>query len=94
MSVADRLATMGPKTKRRAVESHVEPAQTLMREALAWRAGERPRSPLDGDELMAALEMEPGPEVGHLLERIDEAAFAGEVVSRDQALALARRERS
>ena len=94
LSAADRLATMGPKTKRSAVEDHLELARELMREALAWRAGERPRAPVRGDDLIAELGLDPGPEVGKLLERIDEAAFAGEVTSRDDALALARRERS
>ena len=90
LSVADRLATAGPKTKRSAVEDHLELARELMREALAWRAGDRPRSPVDGDDLMAALGLEPGPDLGRLLDQIDEAAFAGEVRSPDDALALAR----
>ena len=46
-----------------------------------------------GDELIAELELEPGPEVGRLLDAIDEAAFAGEVSTREDALELARRER-
>ena len=62
----------------------------MPREAIAWRDGERPRSPVRGDELISELGIEPGPEVGRLLEAIDEAAFAGEVSSREDALALAR----
>ena len=92
LSVADRLATLGPRTRDEAVEGHLALARELGREALAWRAGDRQRAPVSGDDLMAELGLEPGPEVGRLLDAIDEAAFAGEVCTRDDALALARRE--
>jgi hypothetical protein len=39
---------------------------------------------------MDALGIEPGPEVGRLLEELREAAFAGEVESKEDALRLAR----
>ena len=41
---------------------------------------------------MRELRLEPGPQVGELLERVREAAFAGEVTSRDEAIELVRRE--
>ncbi len=44
-----------------------------------------------GDELMKALDLSPGPEIGELLERIREAQAAGEVSSKEQALGLARK---
>lgn len=49
-----------------------------------------PEPLLRGDELIEALGLEPGPKVGDLLERIREAQAAGEVSSREQALAAAR----
>jgi hypothetical protein len=91
LSVADRLATLGPRTREEAVGSHLSLASEIAREALAWRSGDRPRAPVRGDELMKELGLEPGPEVGRLLDVVDEAAFAGEVTTRDEALALARR---
>jgi putative nucleotidyltransferase with HDIG domain len=93
LSVADRLATQGPKTRRQALDDHVELARQLADESLRWRAGDRPRAPVRGDELIAELQLAPGPEVGRLLDAIDEAAFAGEVRTREDALQLARRER-
>ena len=42
-------------------------------------------------ELAAALEIEDGRELGRLLAEIDEAHYAGEVRTADEALALARR---
>jgi putative nucleotidyltransferase with HDIG domain len=45
---------------------------------------------LRGDELMAALGIEAGPQVGRLLQKIEEAQAAGDVRTRGEALALAR----
>lgn len=44
-----------------------------------------------GDELMAALKLSPGPLVGQLLEVVREAQAAGEIRTREEALALAER---
>jgi len=45
---------------------------------------------VDGSELMLALELSPGPQVGVLLEAIREAQASGLIKTRDQALDLAR----
>ncbi len=90
LSVADRLATAGQKTKPLAIESHLEVAGELAEHALAWRTQGPPAPPLRGDELIDELGLESGPEIGRLLELVREAAFAGEVTTREQALELAR----
>jgi hypothetical protein len=90
LSVADRLATRGERTKEVVVEAHVELARDLAREALDWRGGGAPEPPIDGERLMRELGLEPGPKVGELLEIVREATFAGEVSSVEDALALAR----
>ena len=90
LSCADRLATRG-QSSQAAIAAHLELASQLMGPALAWRAGGPPKPPVRGDELAAELAMEPGPELGHLLERLEQAAYTGEAVTRDDALALARR---
>jgi poly(A) polymerase len=53
----------------------------------------RPRPLLDGKELIEALDLTPGPEVGRLLRLIEEAQAAGEIHNRDAALAFARQSR-
>ncbi len=90
LSCADRLATRG-KNADAAIAAHLELARELMAEALAWRAAGPPRPPLRGDELAGELDIEPGPELGRLLAELEEAAFTGEAVTRDQALEVARR---
>jgi poly(A) polymerase len=89
LSVADRLATRGRKADE-AITRHVELARQMLREALARRAA-GPQPPLvRGDELAAELAIQPGPELGELLAQIAEARFAGDVSTRDEAIALAR----
>lgn len=49
---------------------------------------------LTGDDLMAALDLRPGPQVGKLLELVREAQAAGEVSDLAAALTLARQHRT
>ncbi|MGB9889214.1 MAG: polynucleotide adenylyltransferase, partial [Anaerolineae bacterium] len=49
---------------------------------------------VNGRDLMTELGLPEGPEVGRLLEAIREAQAAGEVTTREEALALARRLKS
>jgi putative nucleotidyltransferase with HDIG domain len=86
---ADRLATRGDRAEE-AIALHLELARELAAEALAWRR-RPPRPPLRGDELARELDIPPGPEIGALLARLEEAAFAGEADTREDAIALARR---
>jgi tRNA nucleotidyltransferase/poly(A) polymerase len=68
----------------------------FVREMLAFRR-ERMRPvqeapPLTGDEVMALTGIGPGPLVGHVLERVAEAAALGRARSRAECLELVRRE--
>jgi poly(A) polymerase len=89
LSCADRLATRGRKADQ-AIAAHLELADQLMEAALDWREQGPPRPPLRGRELARELSLEPGPEVGRLLAQLTEASYAGEVRTRDEALAFAR----
>jgi poly(A) polymerase len=90
LSCADRLATRG-KNAERAIDAHLELAKELMPAALEWRRGGPPRLPLRGDELAREAGIEPGPELGRVLEELREAAYAGEIENREDAVELARR---
>jgi tRNA nucleotidyltransferase/poly(A) polymerase len=52
----------------------------------------RPDLLVNGNTLIKHLSLEPGPEVGRLLEIVEEAQAAGEISSIEEALALARME--
>jgi putative nucleotidyltransferase with HDIG domain len=90
LSVADRLATRGRKSEE-AIAKHVDLAQELIGPALAWEAGERPVALLRGDELADALGIARGPLLGELLGELEAAQYAGEVATREQAVAHSRR---
>jgi putative nucleotidyltransferase with HDIG domain len=88
LSVADRLATRG-RGSDVAIARHLELARQLLGEALAWRA-DRPRPPVRGDQLARAVGLQPGPEIGRMLAELEEASFAGEIASPDEAIERAR----
>jgi poly(A) polymerase len=89
LSVADRLATRGDNAER-AIRLHLELARQILPEALAW-SEQPPRAPVRGDELSRALGIRPGPQLGELLHELTEAAYAGEVSTREEAIGYARR---
>lgn len=91
LSVADRLATRGARSGE-AIDAHLRLARDVLGDALRWRAEGGPLEPLlRGDELAGELGMTPGPELGELLEELARARYAGEIGTREQALAHARR---
>jgi poly(A) polymerase len=90
LSCADRLATRG-KNAERATRAHLELAEELMAAALEWRRTGPPRLPIRGDELAREAGIEPGPELGRVIAELQEAAYAGEVSTREEAVAAARR---
>ena len=88
LSVADRLATRG-RNSEIAIERHLSLARQILGEALVWQE-RRPRPPLRGDEIVRELGARPGPWLGRLLGELEEAAYAGEISTHEQALARAR----
>jgi hypothetical protein len=88
LGVADRLATRG-RGAEQAIARHLELARQMLGEALRWLA-HPPRPPVRGHELARALGLRAGPELGRVLQQLEEAAFAGEVGSREEAIARAR----
>jgi poly(A) polymerase len=89
LSVADRLATRGRRSDA-AITQHLELARELIGPALAWREQGPPAPLVRGDELADALGIARGPRLGTLLAELEEAIYAGEVATREQAVAYAR----
>jgi putative nucleotidyltransferase with HDIG domain len=88
LSVADRLATRGDRSDE-AIAKHLALADQMLGEALRFQA-DPPRPPVRGDELVRELGLTPGPEVGRILAELEEASFAGEARTREDAIELAR----
>jgi poly(A) polymerase len=90
--VADRLAARGtgPVASTEMVAGHLELAQDLLVPALEWHQLGPPRSPVSGDHLVEALGIEPGPELGRIIESLEEAVYTGEVDTAKDAVSKAR----
>jgi putative nucleotidyltransferase with HDIG domain len=92
LTIADRLSARGsgPFATAEAIEAHLLLAEQMLAAALDWRRDGPPKPLVRGDELAAELGLREGPEVGELLAELEAAQYAGEVASREQAVALAR----
>lgn len=89
LSVADRLATRGERAQE-SIDAHLMLAGGVLLDAVRWDREGPPRPLVRGDELAEALGIATGPRVGALLEELAAAQYAGEVRTREQALAYAR----
>ncbi len=88
-TVADRIATRG-RNAEPAIAAHLELAREMLALAFAERAA-GPQAPLvAGDDLARELGIVPGPQLGRLLEALEEARFAGEISTREEAIERAR----
>lgn len=92
LTVADRLAARGegPLASPEMIQAHLDLAREMLRDALVWHRDGPPQPPLSGDDLVRELDLQPGPELGRLLEELRAEAFSGEISDRDEALARAR----
>jgi poly(A) polymerase/tRNA nucleotidyltransferase (CCA-adding enzyme) len=87
--LADHMATRGPHLTLDGWHAHLAWI-ALMLDTHWGAAPERPPPPLiTGRDLIDTLGMRGGPQIGTILREVAEAHAAGEISSRDQALALA-----
>jgi poly(A) polymerase len=89
LSACDRVATRGDNAAP-AITAHLELTRALIGPALAWPAYRAQPPLVRGDDLARELGIAPGPQLGPLLAAVDEARYAGEATTRDEAVAVAR----
>jgi len=91
LTLADAAGATGPRLLPERWRGHVAYMSHVLSEGLA-QVEEQQTQPklIDGRSLMQTLELYPGPEVGRLLTAIEEARAAGEISTREDALALAK----
>jgi poly(A) polymerase/tRNA nucleotidyltransferase (CCA-adding enzyme) len=88
--LADHLAARGPHVDRQDWQHHLEWTAAML-DAYWGQPPEQKQPLVNGNDLMEELDLQPGKLIGELLREIDEARAAGEIHSRAEALALARR---
>lgn len=90
LSLADHVAARGPLLGTMEWRQHLGYASYLLHERYTDRTIVRLPRLLTGHDVMAALGIGPGPEVGRVLAALEEAQAAGEVGDREQALRFVR----
>lgn len=90
LSLADFLATQGPRLDRAEWERHSRLMEYVLAQREEDQAVAAPPKLIDGHDLMRELGLPPGPQIGEVLEAVREAQGAGEISTREEALQLAR----
>ena len=92
LSLADFMAKEGPRLNNRELVGHAELMHYIICEHERDVTLTRPPKLISGHDLIAVLGMEPGPQVGILLESVREAQSAGQITTREEALAFVKNE--
>jgi hypothetical protein len=71
-------------------EEHVQTVEYVLARRLEQESADVPSKLVDGHDLIDIFGMIPGPEIGELLEAMYEARAAGELTTREEALAFLR----
>jgi len=90
LNLADHLATRGPLLDMALWQEHVQTVAYILEKQAEEESLVLPPKLIDGHDLINIFGMQPGPEIGALLEALHEAQAAGEVTSRDEAVAYIR----
>lgn len=91
LSLADRLATSGPSLSQEEWTRQIDVVRTLL-EAY-WEHPEQSVAPepvITGKDLLEQFKLDPGPQIGSLLEQVREAQAFGEIQNRQDALEFIR----
>lgn len=89
VSLADHLSMRGPLPLTEHWQRHLAAVCLLLTRYIRERERLLPPRLLQADELMSRLHLQPGPQIGQLLEVIAEAQSEGEIHSKEEALWLA-----
>ena len=90
-SLCDHLAMQGPRLSPAGWSWHLGWTAEMIETFYGEETVIRPAPIVRGDDIMRELGLAPGPLIGRLLEDVREAQAAGEVQTREEALAWARR---
>ena len=86
LCLADHLATRGPLLDLSNWQEHARIVDYVLSRHLKEESITTPPKLIDGHDIISHLGLNPGPEIGQLLETVREAQAAGEVTTREEAL--------
>ena len=89
LCLADHLAAKGPELSHQAWLNHARMVAQILHVGTHGPDSPTNSRIITGRDLMAHFDLQPGPEIGALLEKIEEALAAGEIETQEQALELA-----
>ena len=90
LSLADHLATRGPSLDINLWKEHTKEVEFVLEKYFQPEESVKPVKLIDGNDLINVFGLKPGPEIGELLEMVEEAGAIGEINSRDEALSYIR----
>ncbi|MCJ7655733.1 MAG: HD domain-containing protein [Dehalococcoidia bacterium] len=92
LALADYLATHGPRLDIEEWQQHNQLISYILAEHVKQEAEVLPVRLIDGHDLMDIFDLSPGRLIGELLTEVREAQVAGELSTREEAIALVRKE--
>jgi poly(A) polymerase len=93
LSLADHLATRGPKLDVGGYKEHARIVEYVLSQHFAQERLIVPPKLIDGHDIMNTFGLNPGPKIGKLLEAVREAQASGEITTREEALSYIREHR-
>ena len=86
LSLADHLATRGPRLNPAHWRGHTQLADYVLAQHFEQESLVAPPKLIDGHDLINIFGMSPGPKIGEFLEAVREAQASGELTTREEAL--------
>jgi len=94
LALADYLASRGPLASMEEWKKHCQLINYILAEHKKQQTKILPVKLIDGHDIINNFDLSPGPLIGKLLAMVNEAHASGELSTREEALALVRRELS
>jgi len=89
LSLADYLGAKGPELVHEEWRNHARMVGHILHVGTSEPVSPTTNRLITGHDLMTHFELGPGPEIGAVLERVEEARAAGEIETKEQALEMA-----
>ena len=89
LSLADYLGAKGPDLVHEEWRNHAKMVGHILHIGTSEPVSPVTTRLITGNDLMTLFDLQPGPEIGAVLERVEEARSAGEIETKEQALEMA-----